>query len=61
VCRHPLACGKAACRLGDPSVKAAACRLGDPSVTAAAAPASGDTLYCHTCKEYVGSFHVWHQ
>ena len=46
VCRHPLACGKAACRLGDPSVTTAA---------------SGDTLYCHTCKEHVGSFHVWHQ
>ena len=58
VCRHPLACGKAACRIGDPSVTAAACRIGDPSVTAAAAD---DTLYCHTCKEYVGSFHVWHQ
>ena len=61
VCRHPLACGKAACRQGDPSVKAAVCRQGDPSAPAAAAPASGDTLYCHTCKEYVGSFHVWHQ
>jgi len=70
VCRHPLACGKAACRLGDPSVTTAACRVGDPSVTTAAcrlgdpsvtAPASGDTLYCHTCKEHVGSFHVWHQ
>jgi hypothetical protein len=58
VCRHPLACGKAACRIGDPSVTAPACRIGDPSVTA---PAADDTLYCHTCKEYVGSFHVWHQ
>jgi Zinc finger, C3HC4 type (RING finger) len=50
VCRHPLACGKAVCRHGDPSAPAPA-----------AVPASGDTLYCHTCKEYVGSFHVWHQ
>lgn len=40
VCRHPLACGNATCRVGDPSA---------------------DTLYCHTCKEHVGSFHVWHQ
>ena len=40
VCRHPLACGNASCRVGDPST---------------------DTLYCHTCKEHVGSFHVWHQ
>jgi hypothetical protein len=60
VCRHPLACGKAACRIGDPSVAASACRQSDPSVTTAV-PASGDTLYCHTCKEHVGSFHVWHQ
>ena len=56
VCRHPLACGKAACRIGDPSVPPPACRIGDPSATG-----SQDTLYCHTCKEYVGSFHVWHQ
>ena len=59
VCRHPLACGKAACRQSDPSVPASACRIGDPSAPAPAA--SGDTLYCHTCKEHVGSFHVWHQ
>lgn len=50
VCRHPLACGKAACRVGDPSVPPPASATG-----------SQDTLYCHTCKEHVGSFHVWHQ